>query len=120
LDFTTTCFFGSGSESLLSDSDDEEESDEDEESETEYCQLMFARSVKIRRHILSVLALLFLTLLGLEAFACLFIDGILLLCGCLLGRTVRQEKWSSLPRRNCLRFEGQGHTKQSILLIAIK
>jgi hypothetical protein len=82
--FTTTCFFGSGSESLLSDSDEEEESDESdesEESETEYCQSMIAPKYKSYQHIPSVLALLFLTLLGLEAFVCLFIAGILLSCG---------------------------------------
>jgi hypothetical protein len=76
-----TCFFGSGSESLLSDSDDEEESDEDEESETEHFQSVTARNIKTHQNIPSVLALLFLTLLGLEAFDCLFIAGILLLCG---------------------------------------
>jgi hypothetical protein len=40
----------------------------------------------------SVLALLFLTLLGLLAFDCLFIAGILLFCDCQV-RTVEQEKW---------------------------
>jgi hypothetical protein len=79
LDFTTTCFFGSASESLLSDSDDEEESDESEESETEHFWSVTARNSEIHQHnIPSVLALLFLTLLGLEAFACLLIAGILL------------------------------------------
>jgi hypothetical protein len=72
---------GSGSESLLSDSDEEEESDESEESETKHFQSEVARKSKSYRHIPSVLALLFLTLLGLEAFDCLFIAGILLLCG---------------------------------------
>jgi hypothetical protein len=69
---------GSGSESLLSDSDDEEESDESEESETKYFQSTFARKTHSYQHIPSVLALLFLTLLGLFAFDCLFIAGILL------------------------------------------
>jgi hypothetical protein len=68
----------SGSESLLSDSDDEEESDESDESETKYFQSTFARKINFYQHIPSVLALLFLTLLGLLAFDCLFIAGILL------------------------------------------
>lgn len=82
LDFTTACFLGVGSESLLSDSDDEEESDESEESETGDFQSTVARMTNCYQHVPSVLALLFLTLLGLFAFACLFIAGILSFCVC--------------------------------------
>ena len=81
LGFATACFLGVGSELLLSDSDDEDESDESEESETEHFQSMIARKTDFPQHIPSVLALRFLTLLGLSALPCLFIAGILLFCG---------------------------------------
>lgn len=70
-----------GSESLLSDSDEDEESDESEESETGYFQSTNARKSGSYQNIPSVLALRFLTLLGLSAFPCLFIAGILLFRG---------------------------------------
>jgi hypothetical protein len=81
LGFATACFLGVGSESLLSDSDDEDESDESEESETGYFQSTIAHKFSSYQNTPSVLALRFLTLLGLSAFPCLFIAGILLFCG---------------------------------------
>ncbi|KAG9938629.1 uracil-DNA glycosylase, partial [Aureobasidium melanogenum] len=97
LDLDTACFLGVGSRSLLSDSDDDEsDDDESEESETEF------------------LALRFLNLLGLSACACLFTAGILLFCDW-YARNVQQEKWSSLPRRNCFGVGGQGRYRNTLL-----
>jgi hypothetical protein len=96
--FTTTCFLGSGSESLLSDSDDEEESDESEESETAHFQSTFARKIHSCHHVPSVLALLFLALLGLFTFDCLFIAGILLFLW-LLSKNCRARKMVKLAKK---------------------